>query len=147
MSQTSADWLQAQADRSLDRQRAQADTAKLVSTFVAAIAASLVATALQVGPPGGLDIAATCLLALAVLSTICVVLFDRLTEPNHRLVLERAAINQWDDEKLVKELREAAQTAVHINEGVLVLVRWTLAVQLVLSTVTGVLAAISLLGG
>jgi hypothetical protein len=116
MLQTSADWLQAQADRSL-------------------------------GKPAGLDIAATCLLALAVLSTICVILFDRLTEPNHKLVLERAAINQWDDEKLLKELREAAQTAVYVNEGVLVLVRWTLAVQLVLSTVTGALAAISLLGG
>lgn len=147
MAQTPAEWLQAQAERSLGRQRAHVDTAKLVSTFIAAIAATLVATALQVGEPTALDAASAVLLALTTVATICVILFDRLTEANHQLVLERAAINQWGDEKLLIELREAAQTAVHINEGVLGWVRWALGVQLIMSAVTGVVAAISLLRG
>jgi hypothetical protein len=43
------DWLGSQADRDLARQRAQVDTAKLLATFSAAVAVTLVATALQVG--------------------------------------------------------------------------------------------------
>jgi hypothetical protein len=40
-----AQWVQDQSDRALARQRATADNAKLVATFIAATAGTLVATA------------------------------------------------------------------------------------------------------
>lgn len=145
MSQSSADWLEGQADRSLARQRAQIDTAKLLATFVAGIAAALVATALQVGVPTILDTVSVYLLFASVIATIGVVVVDRLVEPNHLLVLEKAVVNGWSDEKQLQELRVAAQAAVFANEGVVRIVRWMLAIQVLLSALTGFLSVMSLL--
>lgn len=64
MAQTPEEWLEVQADRALARQRAQADTAKLLATFAAGVAGALVATALQVGAPEGLDWASAWLLLM-----------------------------------------------------------------------------------
>jgi hypothetical protein len=146
MAPSSADWLESQADRTFARQRAQVDTAKLVATFAAAVAATLVATALQVGTePRKLDVAATVVLAAAFVAVIVVVLCDRIAEADQGLVLARSRIYRWTDSKLVEELRAANLTAVHINREVIRDVLWALAVQVSLSVAASIVACFSLL--
>ncbi|MFF5079198.1 hypothetical protein ACFY36_19240 [Actinoplanes sp. NPDC000266] len=145
MAQTPEEWLEVQADRALARQRAQVDTAKLLATFAAGIAGALVATALQVGEPEGLDWAAAWLLLVTFVAVLGVIAVDRLAEADHDQILNVRAIRNWDQDKMLEELRVAALTAVYSNGGVVRMVRSVLALQLLLSVATGIVAATSLL--
>jgi uncharacterized membrane protein YeaQ/YmgE (transglycosylase-associated protein family) len=146
MAQTCADWLESQADRAFARQRAQVDTAKLLGTFAAGIAATLVATALQVGTPERLDRIAAYILVGAVVGAICVILLDRITEADHAKILELSQLKKWDEDKLMEELRVATIKAVHNNGSVVNSIRWTLSLQVASSAAAGVTATLSLLG-
>jgi hypothetical protein len=145
MAQTSAEWLEGQSERSFARQRAQVDTAKIIATFTAGVAATLVATALQVGAPTTLDRVASYFLMTSVVATVCVVLLDRIVEADQATVLQNALVNSWSDSEILTQLRLASIAATNFNEDVVRYVRWSLAVQLCISAVAGIVAAISLL--
>lgn len=143
---TSEAWLEGQAERILARQRSRADTAKLVATFAAGIAAALVASALQAGAePSGWDWVSAWALGLTVVLTTGVVLLDRLEEPDHNRVLNLAALGQWSDEHRLFELRAAALEATRTNEGIIRRVTTFLWMQLVVAVLTGTAAAYSML--
>ena len=145
MGQTPAEWLENQADRSFARQRAEVDTAKLLATFSAGVAATLVATSLQVGEPNGLDLAGTIFLASAVLAVIVVIVLDRVAEADQGKVLELSQVNRWTQAQVLKELRKSTLTAAYSNAEVVLNVRRALMVQVILSCVAGVIACVSLL--
>jgi hypothetical protein len=146
---TPEEWLAAQADRVMDRQRSQVDAAKLVSTFSVSIAAALVASALQAAAdsPSADERWATWTLAAAIMLTIAVILSDRLVEPNHSRVLELAAIGHWPEHRTIFELRAAATAATYANEGNVRIVRGILWIQLATTVLSGAIAAYSLLRG
>lgn len=142
---SAAEWLEGQADRAFARQRAEADTAKLVATFAVAVSSALVASGLQTGSPTRLDSISAVVLGIAVALTVLVTLTDRLTEADHKKVLVQSATLGWDASTLLAELRAATLAAVEVNAGVLRVVRALLALQLVASTGAGVVASVSLL--
>lgn len=145
MAQTPAEWLEGQADRAFARQRAQVDTAKLLATFAAGVAATLVATALQVGEPRKLDAIASWLLAASVMAVVCIILLDRIAEADHSKIFELSHVNQWDRERVLAELRAATVKAMYGNAEVVNTVRWALVFQVALSAATGAVASVSLL--
>ncbi|GAA0452565.1 hypothetical protein Ade02nite_00530 [Paractinoplanes deccanensis] len=145
MAQTPEEWLEVQADRALARQRAQADTAKLLATFAAGVAGALVATALQVGAPEGLDWASAWLLLMTFVGVLAVIAVDRVAEADHDKVLSLRVVRGWSQEDLLAELRVAELKAVYSNDEVVRAVRGALALQLLLALATGVVAAASLL--
>jgi hypothetical protein len=145
VAQTSSEWLDGQADRISARHRAQVETAKLIATFSTAIAATLTATALQVGTPSGWDRVAVVLLFVTALLTVAVVIADRLAEPDHTHVLEEATHRDWDDAALLTELQVAGLAATSVNRQVVNSVRVVTICNLVAALLTSVFAVVSLL--
>jgi hypothetical protein len=143
----STNWIDVQADRLFAHQRAGVDTAKLVATFAAAVAASLVASALEVGPPSAADRQAAWLLGASVALALVVVLLDRLTVADHRALLERGHLLGWSAEDLLSEFRVATLKATKVNEGVVRSIRVVLAIEIVVSLAAALRAASSLLDG
>jgi hypothetical protein len=76
------EWYTRQSERVLSRQTTQVETVKLVVTFSLAIAATLVATALQVEPVTGADLASCTLLAVSFFYTVWTIGLDNLQEPD-----------------------------------------------------------------
>jgi len=142
---TVSEWLEGHADRVAANQRAQAETVKLLATFSAVFAATIVATGLQVGPPTRLDLVAAILLLISVAATVAVVLLDRITDVNPGSVLQEATVAGWDDTELVRELRLWRLAAVENNAQVITLLRRALAIQILLSVASATVAAVSLL--
>jgi hypothetical protein len=146
MSTSTADWLETQSDRISSRQRAQADTAKLLATFASGVAATMVATALQVGAtPSGMDRRASIVLGIGLLLTVGVVFLDRLTEADHRVLLQRSVVYGWSEGRLLTEFRAATLAATDANESVLRMVWSALWLQLAASFIASGLAVGSLL--
>jgi hypothetical protein len=139
------DWLDKDLEAAAARQRSRVDTAKLLATFIAGIAATLVATALQVGTPNTLDMMSAYFLAASVVAAIFVVISDRITEADSDLLLRIAQQEKWSDQELVGKLRRASMIAAENNKGVVAQVQSALSVQVALSIITGVIAAVSLL--
>ncbi len=130
----------------MTRQRAQADNAKLIATFAAAIAGGLVASALQAGSqPSRGDWLASWALGLTFVLTLGVMVLDRMEEPDHRQVLERAALATWTDDHRLFELRCTAIAACNLNERTLRLIKMAMWSQLTAAVFTGVLATLSML--
>ena len=75
------EWLESQAVRKLEQQRATVDNSKLMATFIAAVAAAIVATTLQVTPNGKLDFLATLGLIWCLVATWRVIEADRIRWP------------------------------------------------------------------
>ncbi|WP_143030457.1 hypothetical protein [Blastococcus aurantiacus] len=145
---TTEEWLEAQADRVLARQRAAVDTTKLVSTFATGVAGAVVASALQTGTEtSAWDWVASWSLAGAFLLTVAVIVADRLKEPDHSRVLESAALGRWGQGRTLFELRQAALWATYSNEGNVRTVRALMWLQLLASVFTGSAAAYSMLSG
>jgi hypothetical protein len=71
----------ARDDRLLAAQRSAVDSAKLVSTFVLALAGTLVGTALQVSPRGGAEVSSLILIGASLLCALTVILLDSLDIP------------------------------------------------------------------
>lgn len=139
-------WVDAQADRLLAVQRAQVDTAKLLSTFAAGVAASVVGTALQVGAPAsGRLRTATIVLGISVLLIIPVILADRIRVVDHKVLLAEATLRSWTEDKFQLEYRLAALTAVDENHIFVRLVKLATSAQLLSAFASGTLAASTLM--
>lgn len=141
------EWLDGQADRCFDRQRAQTDNAKIVATFVTATAAGLVATGLQVGDTASdLDRSALMWLGFATVAGVAVALLDRIHEANHSLITMQAHLGGWSDAQLLRTLRDQTLKVVVWNERSVRDVKIALAVNVSLSVFAAYEASRSLLG-
>lgn len=140
------EWLDGQADRCFDRQRAQTDNAKLVATFVTAISAGLVATALQIGgDPTSADRDSLKWLGAAAVAAVLVPALDRLHEADHRTVVLQSQIGGWSDSQLLRALRDATHMAVVFNEKMVRDVKVALVANLILSGIAGYVASLSMI--
>src|SRR4051812_26816620 len=92
-------WMSQNLDQRISRQRSQADTAKLVSTFTLALAGTLLATALQVEKTSqALNLAGSIFLGIAFILTLLVVWLAQVVEPDTtRLAKKRARPMIVDD--------------------------------------------------
>ena len=108
LSDESREWMRQNFDHMVSRYRSQADTAKLVVTFTLAVAATLVATALQVGDSTVLDLWSTLLLAVAGIVTLLVVMLDRIKEADRLLVSQALhSASNADDQHMVLAFAES----------------------------------------
>lgn len=136
--------LDQQYSRMIDRQRAQVETAKLLTTFAAAIAATLVASALQVVRGSGQTRWSSCLLAACFVAAILVIVFDRISEPD----LDPAVIQTFGDHARFQEYVNTQLIAAQkFNESVVRAVRIVVAIQLAFAAASGAIATMSLLAG
>jgi hypothetical protein len=139
------EWLEGQAARMLDRQRATVESSKLMATFIAAVAATIVATALQVGRPGWLDFLATAGLVWCLIATWRVIEADRLTVADHHTILTSGAAAGLSQDDMLRDLRAETIAAVDDNEIVVKYVRSALWRVLLAAALASALALISLL--
>lgn len=110
-----AAWIEDHVARQIAEQRAVVDGAKVVATFAGGIAATLLATALQVGPkPSYLDLAAAGLWAVVLVLTIAVFLAD-----DSAVDVDYAAIVGAGGSKKhqLRQLRQNLITAANSNSG------------------------------
>jgi hypothetical protein len=138
------EWSDQHWDRSFARHSAQVDTVKLLVTFALGIAATLVATALQVGPASGLDLAASILLGAAFLLALAAIVLDRLKWPSRRKALEKQTDEGWTDGELLVYLRLLMRDTEDENQTVVARVRKAAEYQVLLSGVAAALAVVSL---
>lgn len=138
------EWLDDHIGRSLDRQRASSDTAKLLVTFVGAIGATLVASALEVDGDAWQSVASAVALAVGVVLTVAVFRVDRLAEADREEVAQRALMNPWSESDILRELRNAALTAVEGNDELLASQQRLVAAQAIATLAASVLACMSL---
>ncbi len=127
--------------RELAGQHGRADAVKLVATFAAGVAATLVASCLSSGTTTATDRLATWLLAAAVLMTISLMIFDRIVDPDIDATLVAAAHKGWS---LKKTQWWITRAAVVENRKILLLLRRSLFVQLGFAAAAGATAAASL---
>lgn len=134
-------WESQYADRAASRQRSQADTAKLIVTFATGIAATLVATALQVAPKSDAWCAwSAVLLGVAAALALLTVGADRLTEVDYDQIYERSNAESWTDDKLVSTLRDEHLVAVENDLGQIRIMRLLTYLQLICAFLASVLA-------
>lgn len=136
------------AELSLEQHAAREDesagqvlsTAKLVTTFSAAVAATFVATALQVGKPSGLDCAAAWTMLVVLVLTFGVVTVPKATlRPND---LPGGTDRQPTD---ISITHQNFITNVHKNMRRARWVHWAMIAQVLLSLSASVIAAIEVL--
>jgi hypothetical protein len=143
--QAVSDMRQRLAEQALGRQRAQAETAKLLVTFTLAVSATFVATALQVGSPSTLDAWATSAAAVAFLLALLVIILDRLQEPDPAFIDREAQIRGWTDAQKLAAFQAGVAGAQAEGETVVRNVRAVASAQILVSLAAAALAAISLL--
>src|SRR5690348_7390212 len=100
------EWSDQHWDRAFSRQTSQTDTVKLLVTFALGISTTAVATALQVAPQNGLDLAASVTLGAGFVFTVAIFLLDRLKWPSRRKVLLLQQDEGWTDVQLLSYLRK-----------------------------------------
>jgi len=144
MGETLAAWLENHA-RSEDTHSHQGmQTAKLVTTFAAAIAATFVATSLAEGPePSCWDEAALVEMALSVLGVLVIVVHARKA-PDVRSLFRKAVTDKWTDDQVIEKLRDAVHTAAEHNKARADQVHWIMFAQVVASIAACILAVVSL---
>ena len=140
-----AEWVDPQADRVLDRQRGQVDSAKVVAVFAAGTAGAIVASALQTGTPNDLDRNSVIALAGAAILTLIVVFLDRVREADHEWLSTQASVFVWTPDQFVIALQAHTLSAITDNEKVVSLVRHALLVQILVASAAGLFATLSLL--
>lgn len=142
------EWVDLHADRILAVQRAQVETAKLLTTFSSGVAATVVATALQVGASATTqERAAVWVLGASVAIIALVVLTDRIGVADHEALQIEAYQQRWDAARFEFELRVASLASVESNVVFVKACKVLAAVQLGTAFVSGSLAAASLLHG
>ena len=139
-----SDWLEQQADRAAQRQRSQVENAKLLATFASGLAAALTGVALQVEGFGRLELASVIFLGLAAISTVAVLLLDRMREVDQDVLLSQRVTMGWSDQELLRRLRTAQIQTVYVNEGVVEAVRRVALGALLVAVTSAVLATLSL---
>jgi hypothetical protein len=140
-----SEWLEGQAARNLDRQRATVENSKLMATFIAAVAATIVVTALQVGRPGWWDFLAAVSLAWCLGATWRVIEADRLTVADHDAIMTSGTAQGLGVDDMLHDLRQGTIAAVNSNETVVEYVRSALWRVLIAAALASALALISLL--
>jgi hypothetical protein len=145
MSQAVERWLEADADRAMSRQRAQADAAKLVATFLVGVVATLVAAMLQLGSPDAYSRWSSGLLAASILLTVVVFGLDRISEADHHGILEQAQVLHWDEQMLLSKLRLNLIAAAKDNQKVLHEVWVGLLIQFISVISCGTVAVLGML--
>jgi hypothetical protein len=142
-----AQWERAELDRALNLQRSKADNAKLVATFVSAVVATVVATALQVGEkPTALDIAATILLIVTTWRAGSVVNSDGLRDVDRHQVQSILRSSGLTPETQLEQIRHLVLTTADGNDAILNLQMLPiLRGQLIFAALSGLAAAVSLL--
>jgi hypothetical protein len=139
------EWLEGQADRLLEKQRAEVDNSKLVATFVTAVAATIVATALQVHPVSVIDLLAAIGLIWCTIATWKVIEADRLSVADHLNLMTVGKAAGEDADGMLRTLRQGTLGAVDDNETVVKQVRTALRRVLLAAAVGSGLALVSLL--
>jgi preprotein translocase subunit SecG len=129
----------------LAAQRTRIETAKLLATFVAGMAGAVVATALQVGDPNGLDVTAVVFLLLTALGVVIVILLDRTKDVDVEAVALDAQLSGWNQTRLLEELRRLSYAAMNSNEAVVRATRTAASLTAVSALLAGVFATVSLL--
>lgn len=141
------EWLDSQVDRCFDRQRAQADTAKLVATFLTGVSGGLIGTALQIAGRqlSNWERYGLYALGVAALLSLVVILLDDIKEADHQLVMVMAGIASWGPTQILDALRFETLKAVKYNEQSVNTVKLALQWQMVIAVGSSVLAAVALL--
>jgi hypothetical protein len=136
-------WLENHAIREDAHSHQGLQTAKLVTTFAAAIAATFVATALAEGPePSCWDELAVGAMALSVLGVLATV-FHARKAPDVMSIVRKAPAKKWSDDETIAELREAVRLAAEHNKTRADCVHWITIAQVVASMAASVLAVVS----
>jgi hypothetical protein len=136
-------WLENHASREDTHSHQGLQTAKLVTTFAAAIAATFVATALAEGPePSCWDERAVGAMALSVLGVLAIV-FHARKAPDVMTVLREAQVKGSSDGEIVAALRKAVHRAAEHNKTRADCVHWITIAQVVASIAASVLAVVS----
>lgn len=134
------------ADRRASRQQRQVESAKLVTTFSASVAAAIVAAALQTGPDStSLDILAAVFLSTAFLAVLIVIILDRTTEVKQEDLVHDYRLAGFTDEQIATELVIQTHASIRNNDSIVTQVKIASIIQVLLAGVAGLLAALSLL--
>lgn len=148
MASTITEWLEEHASQLVTQQRAEADNSKLLATFVGAVGATLVATALQVSTGGGaasvLDVVSVAFLALAIASVYAVVRRDRI-RPGNQVSVFMTHAAETDQAVVLKALRDESIKSAEENWEVLEEIREAVRWVLLSSALAGGFAVASLL--
>jgi hypothetical protein len=137
-------WLENHAIREDAHSHRGLQTAKLVTTFAAAIAATFVATALAEGPePSCWDKLAVGAMALSVLGVFAIV-FHARKAPDVMSVVREAQVKGSSDGEIVAALRKAVRLAAEHNKTQADCVHWITIAQVVASMAASVLAVVSM---
>jgi hypothetical protein len=140
-----AEWLDAERYQAFAGQRSRIETAKLLATFSAGMAAAVVATALQVGDPNVLDGIAVVFLSLAFAGAIAAILLDRTKDVDVDAVVRDAHVGGWTHIQLINALRQASYTALTYNRSVVNSTRLSALYAASAAFASGALATLSLL--
>jgi hypothetical protein len=136
-------WLENHASREDAHSHQGLQTAKLVTTFSAAIAATFVATSLAEGPaPTCWDKGAVFAMGLSVLGVL-VIVFHTRKAPDMTSILREAARDKWSEDRKIKELRGAVELAAEHNKTQTDRVHWIMLAQVVASLAASILAIVS----
>jgi hypothetical protein len=138
-------WMASQVDRRLSRQEASRNTLLLLVTFAEGIAATLVASGLQVGKHHGLLVAASMMLGLGFIAIVVLLLLDRSVQVDERQVIGDAYVRGLSADHLRDELQQFDLTAIEINDGVLSSMRNATFVQMAIAAAAATLAVVAML--
>jgi hypothetical protein len=137
-------WLENHARCEDAHSHRELQTAKLVTTFSAAIAATFVATSLAEGPaPSCWDQWAVVAMALSVLGVL-VIVFRARKAPDVKSILYTPPVEGRSDDQTIAELRREVRDAAEDNKIQADRVHWIMFVQVVASMAACVLAVVSL---
>jgi hypothetical protein len=133
-------WLENHVSREETHSHRGLQTAKLVTTFAAAIAATFVATALAEGAePSCWDEAAVVAMAFSVLGVLVIVFHARKAPDVATILLDPSA----DDDRTIALLRAEVNSAARHNKIQADRVHWITVAQVLASIVACVLAVVS----
>jgi hypothetical protein len=138
-------WVEEHTHRQDAAARQAIETAKLVTTFTAAIAATFVATALSAGDPSPLDACATVVVGLA-LAVVVRVVFIKPDDPATDVdaIIRTSKLQRWPEQDTICVLRRVRRTSVEANKNVAKEIRCWMFSQLALSAIASILAAVSI---
>ena len=142
------DWLEHQAYRKMELQAGKLDSAKLLTTFVAALAATFCASALESNSGRWQTIVALVLLALStILAAAVMVLSQSMAETDGEDVMAKAKIRGLTDDETYDELQVGSLTAAISNETLVGWATLLMSVQFLIAATASAFATWSMLVG
>ncbi len=140
---TANEWLDDDARERGARHQRAADVSKVLATLVAVGAAVLVAVALA-SESSGSGRVAVLLLGGCVALGLLVAVMDRRVAVDVPAVLERSRLYEWDDARLLGELRVLHTAALDVNESAVKAAAWVLGAEVLVAVAAGVAALVAL---